>query len=281
LLISARELHELIRGGSGVTLFDCRFKLADKTWGQEQYQQGHIPHALYLDLEKDLSSAQTEHGGRHPFPDTQEFAQKLGSFGVAKHVPVVVYDSGEGMATRAWWLIRYFGHPDVRVLNGGLEAWVGAGYGLAEEVPVPDPVTFSPEIRADWTVQYTEVRGMVDGETRGNCLIDARAPKRYRGEIEPMDKIAGHIPGAANAPWQEGIDESGFWKAPELQRKRFESIVAENGETIVYCGSGVTACATLFGLQLAGIQDTKLYPGSWSDWISYADSPVATGDDKK
>jgi thiosulfate/3-mercaptopyruvate sulfurtransferase len=281
MLITARELHDLLQEGANLVLFDCRFKLADKAWGKETYLQGHIERAEYLDLEKDLSSEQSEHGGRHPFPRSEAFVQKLGQAGVDENTAVVVYDSGEGMATRAWWLIRYFGHKDVRVLNGGLTAWVAAGYPVTEEIPVQKPVNFVPHIQTDWTLDYQEIRSMVDENRAHGRLIDARAAKRYRGEVEPMDSIAGHIPGAVNAPWQDGIDESGFWKVPELQRKRFEDIVSDNEKMIVYCGSGVTACANLFALELAGIRNVLLYPGSWSDWISYSDSPIATGDEKK
>ena len=280
-MITVKELHELLKQNADIVVFDCRFKLADKPWGEQQYLSGHIEHAQYLDLEKDLSSLRMEHGGRHPFPDTQEFVRKLGKAGVDKASTVVVYDSGEGMATRAWWLIRYFGHKDVRVLDGGLKAWIQEGYPLTTDKYAPAEKTFVPNIHTDWIVDYETVRYIALGNAPQKRLIDARAAKRYLGEVEPMDKTPGHIPTAANAPWQEGINESGFWRAPDLQRKRFENLVSEKGDTIVYCGSGVTACADLFAMELAGIKGAKLYPGSWSDWISYPDSPVATGEEKK
>lgn len=272
MLMTKEKLYETQKIGQ-VVLFDCRFKLADKDWGKNQYLLGHIEGAQYLHLEKDLSALVAEHGGRHPLPNIATFSKKLGDFGADEHTVIVVYDSGQGMATRAWWLIRFIGHKHVYVLDGGLNAWVKAGFPLTTAVPTPEPRTFLPNVQADWILGYSQVCDIAAGRKQGQ-LIDARAFKRYLGETEPIDKAAGHIPTAVNAPWQDGLDESGYWKTPELQRERFAQLNMSDKPVVVYCGSGVTACATLFAMELARIEGVKLYPGSWSDWVSYAQSPI-------
>ncbi len=278
MLMSVQDLYEAQKNRN-LVVFDCRFQLMDKAWGKQQYQSGHIEGAMHLDLEQDLSGIVCEHGGRHPIPDTHQFAMKLGNCGVDENATVVVYDSGQGVAARAWWLIRFLGHDSVFVLDGGLNAWMEAGYPLVKRVPVREAATFVPRVYSDWIVDYSQVREIAEKKQVGQ-LIDARAPERFRGDIEPIDKIAGHIPMAENAPWLDGIDKAGHWKSPDLQRKRF--VHMELGETplIVYCGSGVTACGTLFAMALAGLRGVKLYPGSWSDWVSYEDSPIAKGSEQ-
>ncbi len=277
MLVTADELHRMLSAGE-VVVFDCRFVLTDPDAGRRRYEQGHIPGAVYLDLERDLSGPVTPTSGRHPLPDPRDLARKLGDSGVGEGTSVVVYDGGEGMAPRAWWLIRYLGHDDVRVLDGGLDSWVRAGYELSAEEPAPPPRTFTPRVRADWVVDVSEVERAVAGEN-DLLLIDARAAERYRGEVEPLHPKAGHIPGARNAPWEEGVDHDGRWRSPEEQRARFEPLLEGGAQVVSYCGSGVTACANLFALELAGIRNAKLYPGSWSQWCSDDSRPVATGDE--
>lgn len=258
-----------------LVIFDCRFKLNDPDWGQTVYQKSHIPGAYYLDLERDLSAPAREHGGRHPLPDPEVFANKLGQAGVTDQSVVVVYDSGGGMAARAWWLARYIGIEEVYILDGGYQAWVEAGYACSCKVPekVDRNLDASPQPGMT-TVGMEDVRRIVDGEFPA-VLVDARANDRYTGEVEPIDKVAGHIPGAVNYPWQNGLTDRGTWKPEYQQQKRFREIISEKLPIVVYCGSGVTACATIFALKMAGAKDVRLYPGSWSDWVSYPSNPVA------
>lgn len=273
LLISAADLNErLLHQPDATAVFDCRFRLDKPGDGLQQYLQGHIPGAWHLDLEQDLSGKVEEHGGRHPLPDEQQLAAKLGGIGVGPETLVVVYDDGEGMAPRAWWLVRYLGHKQVVVLDGGLRAWRNSGYPLNTELPVPRAAEFPLQPHYDWVVLATDVEA-VTAEKRRAVLLDARASERYRGEVEPLDPKAGHIPGAKNAPWGDGLTEAGHWKSPLEQQQRFD-FLPPGTEVIAYCGSGVTACVNLLALELAGISNAKLYAGSWSDWCSYAHLPV-------
>jgi thiosulfate/3-mercaptopyruvate sulfurtransferase len=232
---------------------DCRWELGKPGRGRELYLEGHIPRASFLDVEHDLSAAPgtpPHHGGRHPLPDEGPFARSAGNAGIGPGVFVVAYDQGmTGGAARLWWLLRHFGHDDVAVLDGGIEAWLGPLRTGEEEV---EHTRFVARPRHDDTVDAAELeRRLGDGRL---ALVDARAPERYRGEIEPIDPVAGHIPGARNIP---------FTAASEIPAD-----VLEADEVVVYCGSGITACVDLLALARAGRADAKLYPGSWSDWSS-------------
>ncbi|QSO55089.1 sulfurtransferase [Alicyclobacillus curvatus] len=282
LLIEAAELARLMETQE-VVVFDCRFSLGDPNQGFTAYLTGHIPGAHYLHLEHDLSSPVQEHGGRHPLPDMSEFAGKVAMAGATKSTTVVVYDAGGGMAPRAWWLLDSLGVKDVRMLNGGWNAFVSAGLPVSQAIPAVAPeaaatarAEFDVEDTSNKVVNVEEVRAIVAGDVTG-MLVDARAANRYRGEVEPIDKVAGHIPGALNAPWEEGLDEAGRWLDADKQRQRFAKAVEAQKPLVMYCGSGVSACANLFALRLAGIENAKLYPGSWSDWSSYSEHPVGRG----
>lgn len=281
MLVTVAELGQAL-DCENVVLFDCRFQLMRPAAGREAYLAGHLPNAFYLDLEQDLSGRKGDHGGRHPLPDAIELASKFGAAGVQADTLVVVYDAGEGMAPRAWWLLRYLGHANVAVLDGGLPAWVAAGHHLSTDIPMPRPATFVAHVQTDWVVDVHAVKSRL-GDPDAGILLDARAPERYRGEVEPIDPVAGHIPGAVNLPWTDNLSDDGRWKDPETLRQQFASIVNSSGQIddvswVVYCGSGVTACANLFALHLAGMDETRLYAGSWSDWCSYpaiGDAPAS------
>lgn len=280
MLITAQQLQDERKSGNWV-VFDCRFSLADLHQGREAYLEAHIPDAWYLDLTHDLSGPVAAHGGRHPLPDIDLFAAKLSIAGVGPNTPVAVYDAGGGMAARAWWLLRYVGHDRVYVLDGGFAAWLAAGGETSREVPEPRPSTFEPHVRASGMIETREVEEIVRGEKHA-LLVDARAPQRFRGDVEPLDPVAGHIPGARNALWSDNLTPDGHWLPADALRERFAPLVGVAGHdsaVVMYCGSGVTACANLFAMHLAGYDNAKLYPGSWSDWCSYADHPVATGPD--
>ncbi|MFH7031067.1 MAG: sulfurtransferase [Heteroscytonema crispum UTEX LB 1556] len=251
-----------------VVIVDCRFSLADPQFGQQKYKASHIKGAYYLDLNEDLSSPVGEHGGRHPLPNPAELASKLSAMGVDfQNTLVVAYDDSRfAFASRLWWLLRYLGHQQVAVLEGGFTGWQKAGYPATNVVPAPKMASFVPQVQTQMVVDSEAVKNRKD--LPGVVLVDSREGDRYRGDREPIDKIAGHIPGAVNYPWLEVTNSNGYLLPLEEQRRRWEN-VANAEEIVVYCGSGVTACVNLLSLELAGIKDTKLYAGSWSDWISY------------
>lgn len=253
---------------ANLVIADCRFSLMEPNLGREQYATAHIPGAHYLDLNQDLSSPVQVHGGRHPLPDIEQFTKTMRDLGVtSEQTYVVAYDdSCFAFASRLWWLLRYLGHDRVAVLDGGFETWQASGLPVTQTIPIAQPGAFTPSVRSHWVVTIDDVTSR--GQTSGVALVDAREGDRYRGEREPIDPIAGHIPGAVNYFWQEATDDHSIAYSPEKQRSRWQPL-AEADEIMVYCGSGVTACVNLLSLDLAGITTGKLYAGSWSDWCSY------------
>lgn len=247
-----------------IVIFDCRFNLMNKTLGSEQYRAGHIPGAYFLDLEKDLSSETDTHGGRHPLPSAETLSKKLRAAGVTQHSVIVVYDDSRmGYAAHAWWLLRYFGHSQVLILDGGFTGWISASGAIDRREPVVKSGNFKASVQHDWIVNRADILQAGSAFT----LIDSREAKRYRGEEEPIDPVAGHIPGALNYFWQDATTEQGFIQSDEVQRQRWNDL-SERDNLVVYCGSGVTACVNLLSLEISGVK-AKLYPGSWSDWCSY------------
>lgn len=284
-VIAAEELAARL-GEPGLVVADCRFVLGQPDAGRAAYEEAHIPGAVYLDLERDLSAPVGEHGGRHPLPALDALAAALGRAGIGSGTTVVAYDDqGGAMASRLWWLLRYAGHDAVRVLDGGFAGWRRAGYAVTAETPGVAPATFVPSPRPELLADVDRVRKVVAAKAAGAggseaeavTLIDSRDGARYRGEVEPIDRKAGHIPGAINRPFGEGRDADGKWKSAAAQRERFADL-SQDGEVIVYCGSGVTATPNVMALLEAGFANVKLYAGSWSDWISYADNPIGTED---
>jgi thiosulfate/3-mercaptopyruvate sulfurtransferase len=255
-----------------VVIIDCRFQLSDSNWGYQQYCESHIPGAYYLDLNRDLSSPVQLHGGRHPLPDVNLLAQKLASIGIVHNETIIIaYDDARfAFAARLWWLLRYLGHEPVALLDGGWKQWQEAGYPITSDIPElrqgKRQRKFLPSPQADWTVDIAALK--VRQDLPSTILIDSRDRDRYDGKKEPIDPIAGSIPGAVNSPWKQVSDEQGYLLSIPEQQKLW-SAYSQAAEIIVYCGSGVTACVNLFSLQLAGFNNTKLYPGGWSDWCSY------------
>jgi len=262
-LISVDELVNLLP--ENPLILDCRFNLLDKNLGEQEYAEGHIPGAFHLHLENDLSGPLSTHGGRHPLPTAEAFTNTLQLLGLNTGRDVVVYDDAHPMyAARAWWLLRYFGHNQVRVLDGGYKAWVAAGEPVdRRQTEKPARGNFLATAGKQPTVDFEQVKR----DATGVNLIDSRDPSRYNGVTEPIDPVAGHIPGAVNFPWQSSLDSAGKYKDAARLAEHWTSLNKEK-ETVVYCGSGVTACANILSLNLAGITAT-LYPGSWSDWCSY------------
>ncbi len=273
-LVTVEWLAEHVSDPS-IVVADCRFDLAQPRAGAMHYRQGHIPGAVYLDLEADLSGPKQAHGGRHPLPDMQTFSRRLGAVGIDAEVTVVAYDAQQGSnAARLWWMLRYLGHGRVKVLDGGWTAWVEGGHPVTTALPAAAARVFVPRPRPELLLELEELRRR---QRRGGVrLIDSRAPERYRGEVEPLDPVAGHIPGAGNLPWTGNIDEQGKLKPVPALADRFEVLRGE-GKPVVYCGSGVTACVNLLAMEEAGISGAVLYLGGWSDWCSYPENPVAKG----
>ena len=273
-LISVAELRGRL-GSPELRLADVRASLTDPEAGRRLFDAGHLPGAFFLNLEGDLSGPVGAHGGRHPLPDMFGFADTLRLHGVGDESEVVVYDDSGGMfAARLWWLLRYAGLRRVRVLDGGFSAWTAAGLPLTQDVPSSEPSPLTLRLRPELLADMTEVRDRLgDGRTK---LLDARASERFRGEVEPLDKKAGHIPGALNRPYTENL-EHGLFKSPDRLRERFADVTG--GDVILYCGSGVSAAHNALALAEAGIGGAKLYVGSWSDWVSYDENPVETFDE--
>ncbi|MBE9119142.1 sulfurtransferase [Lusitaniella coriacea LEGE 07157] len=271
LIVSPKALAKQL-GNSQIAIADCRFSLADPQLGRQQYQTAHIPGAYYLDLNEDLSAPLQKHGGRHPLPNPERFAAKIAAMGVnfGETLVIAYDDSNMAFAARLWWLLRYLGHDRVAVLNGGWSAWVEGGYPTSAAPSQPKMGNFTPQPRKDWIVDIKTVKAKKD--LQGVVLVDSRDRDRYRGEREPIDPIAGHIPGAVNMPWKEVCDSKGRLFSSEEQQERWAHLNPTD-KLILYCGSGVTACVNLLSLKQAGLPPAKLYPGGWSDWCSYSISP--------
>ncbi|GLF99640.1 sulfurtransferase [Streptomyces yaizuensis] len=267
-IISAAELADALAGPRPPVVLDVRYRLGGPH-GRPEYDAGHIPGAVFVDLDAELAGPPGA-GGRHPLPDPEDFGAAMRRAGVGAGTPVVVYDADKGWgAARAWWLLRWTGHRDVRVLDGGLGAWAGP---LETAAPAPAEGDFTaapgalPLLTADTAAELA----------RTGLLLDARAGERYRGETEPIDAVAGHVPGAVSAPTTENLDERGRFRAPAELRERFTALGAVPGEVGIYCGSGVSAAQLAVALELAGFTPA-LYAGSWSEWSRDPARPVATG----
>jgi thiosulfate/3-mercaptopyruvate sulfurtransferase len=263
-LVDAGWLHTHI-GDEEVRVIDFRWYLLKKN-GREEYMRGHIPGAVFVDLD---AVTGRDGGGRHPLPTREQFEREMRRAGIDRKTKVVVYDdTGGSVAARLWFLLEWFGHGAQAVLDGGLQAW---GAPLETAVPHVSPGDFpTEEPDRSRVVDFAAVRGL-----RDVALIDARAGERYRGEAEPIDPKAGHIPGARSAPFSENLEPGGRFKPAQDLRDKYVELGAEKG-AVVYCGSGVNACHDLLAMRLAGLTDVRLYAGSWSDWSS-RDAPVATG----
>lgn len=262
-------------------VLDCRYALSDPLVGRIAYLEGHVPGAVYADLETDLSGPVQPGGagGRHPLPDPSVLAAWLGSVGVSNDSVVVTYDdpsTGQGFyAARAWWLLRWLGHTQVHVLDGGWPAYLAAGGRVSTDEPEHPPTSFTPDVRWEMVASAEDVAS----RDAGTLLLDARAPARYRGDVEPLDREAGHIPGAVNREWTGALGENGQWRDGEAQATRLD---AGDAPTITYCGSGVSATPNLLARELTGVPlgpQNRLYAGSWSDWVSDGTRPVATGEE--
>jgi len=258
---------------------DARFSLADPQSGAALYAQGHLPGALYADLNRDLSDLGRTGHGRHPLPDSDAFAARLGAWGIGPETEVVVYDAGDGSmaAARLWWLLRLIGHAQVRVLDGGFAAWQAAGLPVTAALPQVTPLPPYPgQFDRRQIASVEEVQARL--KHAPGWLIDARAGERFRGEVEPLDPVAGHVPGAVNRPFALNVHEGRLRPAEDL-RAALQPLIGTHApdEVVLMCGSGVTACHLLLAMEAAGLEGARIYADSWSGWVSDASRPVATG----
>lgn len=277
ILVSAAELQELLAGQS-VVVVDCRFDLVYPHKGREDWLTAHIPGAVYANLDEDLSAPIQPYTGRHPLPETDVFAKFLASAGWAGEKLLVAYDDGSNaISSRLWWMMKYYGKP-AALLNGGFGAWLKAGYAVESGIPLVTgsvPELLEPDL--NMIVSADSIREKLNSAKEP--ILDARAPERFSGEVEPLDTRAGHIPGALNRPFTENLDVNGHFRSAQELRSEFEALLGNTStEKVIHsCGSGVTACHNLFAMELAGLGGSRLYPGSWSHWIRDPDRPIATG----
>lgn len=278
-LISCSDLARNLSNQNWV-IVDCRFDLSNPDFGRQEYLKSHLPSAVYAHLEEDLCGPVLRGlTGRHPLPSPEDLARKLGSWGIDNSCQVISYDAAGGSmaAARLWWLLRWLGHERVAVLDGGWPAWVKANLAVTREAATPKSRRFFPRLIPGLIVDATE---LLSGESsKDRIIIDVRSPERFRGEVEPIDPIAGHIPGAVNAPYNSNLDEDGFFLTPEKLRKKYLPLLSDKPaeKSIFYCGSGVTAAHSLLALVHAGLGMARLYPGSWSEWITDPHRPIETG----
>lgn len=275
-LISAPELAQHIHEKNWVIL-DCRHELSNPDAGRNAFAAGHIPGAQLAHLDHDLAGNKVQDGlfrGRHPLPERAAFIAKLRSWGINDDTQVIVYDAQGGMfAARCWWMLRWVGHAAVALLDGGLPAWTAP---LTQEVNVPSPGTISEKKSLVSTIDVQEVVSNL--VTQKKIVVDARAPDRFRGENETMDKIGGHIPGAKNRFFRDNLQADGRFKSAEQLHAEWSAIIQDPQQAVMQCGSGVTACHNLLSLEIAGMRGATLYPGSWSEWSADSTRPVAVGD---
>jgi thiosulfate/3-mercaptopyruvate sulfurtransferase len=275
-LIEPEELASHLSDPRWATV-DCRFYLTEPSRGEAEYEAEHLPGAIYAHLDRDLSAPRTARNGRHPMPPIEAMAERFSRFGIDDQVQVVAYDTSQGqMAARLWWMLRYLGHDAAAVLDGGLQAWKAAGLPLASGRESRERRRFVARPRSSMRIDVEDLAR----ERSTRLLIDARAPERFRGEVEPFDPVKGHIPGARNHPTAASLSAEGRFLAPEELRRRFESILSGRSadSAISYCGSGVTACHNLLAMEVAGLAGARLYPGSWSEWCADERRPVETGE---
>lgn len=278
-LISAADLAPHIDSPNWAVI-DCRHDLINPDAGHAGYTIGHISHALFAHVDTDLSGPKYgEDGqfrGRHPLPDRETFIETLRGWGINDDTQVVAYDAHGGMfAARLWWMMRWIGHPQVAVLDGGLAAWQAGGFPMSTEAPVRERGQINDRGALVETVSAAEVLENLDAGAR--VVIDARAAERFRGENETMDPVGGHIPGAKNRFFKDNLQPDGRFKEPSQLKADFALLVAEPNAAIMQCGSGVTACHNLLALEVAGMPGAALYPGSWSEWSADPSRPVSTG----
>ena len=249
-----------------ILIVDCRWSLTDRDYGLQSYMSSHIPGAFFVSVDSDLAGEVEEYGGRHPLPDVKKFEKKMNSMGLTKEKTVICYDNDYVGASRLWWILTFFGHTKVKILNGGYKGWIEHGFPGSKVIPEEREGSFKAVPSNDIIIDHSSIKKFAGKFV----IVDSRQPERYRGEFEPIDKKAGHIPSAINIPYLNAVSSDGNFKTVTELKKIYEGV---GRNVVVYCGSGVTACVNFLGMYSTGIKP-KLYAGSWSDWISYKENPV-------
>lgn len=275
--ISAKELHDILQEQK-LVIVDCQFILAEPEKGLELYNECHIPGAVYADMDKDLTGEIIPgETGRHPLPPIDQLVATFSRLGIDESVQVVAYDNFfNAIAARLWWMLRWLGHEEVAVMDGGIEEWKALGFPTSSGIETIQATEFKPRVQADMLVQGEDIE-----TTSDLILVDSRSPERYRGEEEPFDPVAGHIPGAINAFYQQNLIKDSLFHDVETIRSQFKSQLGDTPaeKTTFYCGSGVTALVNVLAYKHAGLGDARLYAGSWSEWITDPQRPIAVGDE--
>jgi len=278
ILISAHELHTSLQNQRDDTvIFDCRFDLSNPLIGYQQYLDGHIPGAIYVDLEKDLSSPKNPLQGRHPLPSSSDWAQTRARLGISENTHVILYDLQENTySARMWWMLKAIGHQAIYILDGGFKEWIKLG-GTVESGSSrnPNSLVNLPIVEYKGLILMSDVQHNI----KNPCfqIIDARAKERFRGETEPLDPVAGHIPDAINKPYKNNLNDNHLFKTESELLLEFSNIGYAPNQVVHSCGSGVTACHNLLAMELAGLNGSLLYAGSWSEWCNHPENPIATG----
>ena len=277
-IISADDLKNNLSNQNFI-IFDCRCDIKDTGYGIKAYTEGHIPNSIFVDVDADLASEKTSTTGRHPLPDVNILSEKLSQWGFSNNKQAIIYDdAGGAFASRMWWILKWLGHDKAAVLDGALGGWMASGGKLTTENTIFERSTFTPSLRDEMHVQIKEVE---DAQYKmDKLIIDARSKERYLGIKDPVDPVAGHIPGAISSPLGQNLDKKGHFKSAEELKHNFNKVIGEtsSSDIISMCGSGITACHNILALELAGISDVKLYVGSWSEWITDKSRPIATID---
>ena len=278
ILISVRDLQNSLQNQLDDTvIFDCRFDLSQPHLGHQQYLEGHIPSSIYVDLEKDLSGPKNPLQGRHPLPNSSNWADTRARLGVSENTHVILYDLQENTySARMWWMLKAIGHKSVQILDGGFKEWVKLG-GTVESGPSlkPNSLINTPIIEYKGLIHMSDVQHNI----KNPCfqIMDARAKERFRGEAEPLDPVAGHIPGAMNRPYKNNLNDNHLFKTGSELADEFSNIGFAPNQVVHSCGSGVTACHNLLAMEIAGLSGSLLYAGSWSEWCNHPQNPIATG----
>ena len=275
-IISADNLIKNINNKDFI-IFDCRCDISDSSYGINAYNEGHIENSIFVDVDHDLASEKTANSGRHPLPDPELLSEKLSQWGMANNKQAIVYDdAGGAFAGRMWWILKWLGHSDVAVLDGALGGWMSSGGKLSSKPTIFERDVFNPSIKDDMHVSIQDVE---DAQYKMSKLIlDARSKERYLGIKDEVDPVAGHIPGAISHPLGQNLDKNGHFKSPEELRHIFNKLLGDtsSSDIISMCGSGITACHNILALEMSGIKGVPLYVGSWSEWITDKNRPIAT-----
>ena len=275
-LVSTEDLASHLDGSWAIV--DCRYDLRHEDWGREEYRAGHVPGAVYASLSKDLAAPPTGRNGRHPIPCVEDLEATFGRLGISPATQVVMYDQDTGMfASRMWWTLRYLGHDAAAVLDGGWAKWVREGRATQSGDEQRAPAVFTGRRRKELRLPLEQVQTALHDASV--LLVDARAPERFEGSSEPIDRTPGHIPGAVNYFYKRNVSDEGVMLPPETLKAQFDEVLAGRPaeQVVMYCGSGVSACHNLLAMEHAGIRGARLYPGSWSEWSSDPQRPVETG----